>query len=166
MPNSPDLPIAIISATGPSVISTSLVPPSSKLLRTTVMDKDNLLLAEVSSNKDVTAVRQLLAANAEARCLVEFHSGNNICIMTLREDGFVWNQESFIRRHSGLYDGVARRNPFLRRMHNSPRYTSDSSQAASDDHDDDNDNDAGELMQIETVSVHEIRHEDCPRLYY
>ncbi|KAJ2754779.1 hypothetical protein GGI19_002162 [Coemansia pectinata] len=169
----PESPIVIISTNGPSVLSTSLVPDSSQLLRTPVIDcSDDMLVAQIASNRDVADVRQLLTKNTNARCLVQFSSGSGVSIMTLRDDGFVWNQEIFLPRHSGEYASVARRNPFLRRMHNSPRYSTvsstDSSTDSSDssssrqsseqsDPEEDEETDEGELMMIDVVSVHEIR---------
>ncbi|KAJ1900502.1 hypothetical protein GGI08_005659 [Coemansia sp. S2] len=162
----PESPIVIISTNGPSVLSTSLAPDSSQLLRTPVMDiSDDVLVAHISSNRDVADVRQLLTKNANARCLVQFSSGSGVSIMTLRDDGFVWNQEIFLSRHSGEYASVARRNPFLRRMHNSPRHSSAGSTDNSDsssfhqssDPEEDEETDEGELMMIDVVSVHEIR---------
>ncbi|KAJ2065579.1 hypothetical protein GGI17_000123 [Coemansia sp. S146] len=164
----PESPIVIISTNGPSVLSTSLVPDSSQLLRTPVIDcSDDMLVAQIASNRDVADVRQLLTKNANARCLVQFSSGSGVSIMTLRDDGFVWNQEIFLPRHSGEYASVARRNPFLRRMHNSPRYSTASSTDSSDssshqsseqsDPEENEETDEGELMMIDIVSVHEIR---------
>ncbi|KAJ1668998.1 hypothetical protein GGF38_002594 [Coemansia sp. RSA 25] len=166
----PESPIVIISTSGPSVLSASLVPDSSRLLRTPVVaSSDNMLIAQIASNRDVADVRQLLTKNVHARCLVQFNSGSGVCIMTLRDDGFVWNQEIFLPRHSGQYSSVAKRNPFLRRMYNSPRYSSDSSKSSleshkqgdtndcDDDYEDDANDDEGDFMLLDNVSVHEIR---------
>ncbi|KAJ2489482.1 hypothetical protein IWW37_003945 [Coemansia sp. RSA 2050] len=165
----PDSPIVIISTNGPSILSTSLVPDSSQLVWVPVTaSSDDMLVAQVSSSRDVADVRQLLTKNIDARCLVQFSTGSGVSIMTLRDDGFVWNQEIFLSRNSCEYASVARRNPFLRRMHNSPRYSSASSSGSRDssssssssrhsseqsDHEDD---DEGELMMVDTVTVHEI----------
>ncbi|KAJ2822226.1 hypothetical protein FBU31_004655, partial [Coemansia sp. 'formosensis'] len=154
----PESPLIIISTDGPSVLSKSLVPDSSQLLRSPVIaSSDDMLVAQISSNKDVADVRQLLTKNTNARCLVQFRSGSGVSIMTLRDDGFVWNQEKFLPRHSGQYANVARRNPFLRRMHNLPRPSSASRSDSSlshhsseqSSHEDDDDSEEGELMMVD-----------------
>ncbi|KAJ1947418.1 hypothetical protein FBU59_001877, partial [Linderina macrospora] len=168
--------IAIISTRGPSVVSSSLLAPQSRLRRTSLparnpcaglysdgpdsdMDdmggqssagKDmssSLLVTYINSGRDITSVRDGLIKNPDARCLVEFYSdgGRQPCIMTLREDGFVWNQEIFLNRWSSQYESVARRNPFMQKMSNS---------AADESLDD------GELMAIDNINVHEIFPED------
>ncbi|KAJ2747867.1 hypothetical protein GGI20_000162 [Coemansia sp. BCRC 34301] len=169
LPDVSESPLVIISTNGPSVLSSSLVPDPSQLLRTPVVAScDSMLVAQISSDRDVADVRQLLAKNIHARCLVQFSSGSSVCIMTLRDDGFVWNQDVFLSRHAGQYTSVAKRNPFLSRMYNSPHYSSDSSsleQNVANSNDDsyeryDNDNDGGsegDFMLLDNVAVHEIR---------
>ncbi|KAJ1952382.1 hypothetical protein EC988_003587 [Linderina pennispora] len=175
--------IAIISTRGPSVVSSSLLAPQSRLRRASLparnpcaglysdgpesdmddigarsgqsgadSDLSSLLVTYISGGRDITSVRDGLIKNPEARCLVEFYSdsGRQPCIMTLREDGFVWNQEIFLNRWSSQYESVARRNPFMQKMSNSI-----AEESLGD----------GELMAIDNINVHEIFPEDCPRLF-
>ncbi|KAJ2453991.1 hypothetical protein EV183_001831 [Coemansia sp. RSA 2336] len=181
-------PIAIISTRGPSVLSAVLAPPQSRLRRTSLLaaslrlcmphDSDaaasdspasgssrkrrrhpgkrraarrsrvkpwTLLVADIASG-DLADVRDALQANLDARCLVEFHGDQHPCLMTLCQDGFVWNQEAFIDRQSGQFEQVARRNPFMHIARGSDR-------------------NAVEMVQLHPTTVHEIRREDCPRLF-
>ncbi|KAJ2345414.1 hypothetical protein GGF43_005225, partial [Coemansia sp. RSA 2618] len=71
------------------------------------------------------------------------------CIMTLCQDGFVWNQEAFLDRRSGQFDSVARHNPF---MHSASGFDQDVGGGS-------------EMVQLYPTTVHEIRDEDCPRLF-
>ncbi|KAJ1779571.1 hypothetical protein GGF48_000590 [Coemansia sp. RSA 921] len=109
----------------------------------------SLLVADIASRSDLAEMRQALELNPDARCSVEF-SGDyqHPCIMTLCQDGFVWNQEAFLDRRSGQFESVARRNPFMHSVNSS-------------------DHDAGggsEMVQLYPTTVHEIHDEDCPRL--
>ncbi|KAI9479359.1 hypothetical protein LPJ78_000708 [Coemansia sp. RSA 989] len=182
-------PIAIISTRGPSVLSAVLAPPQSRLRRTSLLagslrlsvpqDSDaagcsdssaggssrkrrrhhgkkrpgkrsrvkpwTLLVADIASG-DLAEVREALQSNLDARCLVEFCGDQHPCLMTLCQDGFVWNQEAFIDRQSRQFEQVARRNPFM-------HVAAGSSQSAL------------EMVQLYPTTVHEIRREDCPRLF-
>ncbi|KAJ1958631.1 hypothetical protein GGI12_004683, partial [Dipsacomyces acuminosporus] len=132
------------------------VPPSS------------LLVTDISCRRDVISMREGLNSNPEAQCLVEFCIGQVPCIMTLRESGFVWNQEIFVGRWSSQYESVAKHNPFLRRI------TGQLDQQASTladyemeeiEGEEEEEYGEGELLPIDNITVHEIHPEDCPRLF-
>ncbi|KAI9503275.1 hypothetical protein GGI25_002796 [Coemansia spiralis] len=125
-----------------------------------------LLVSSIAEGRDVAEVRQALADSPEARCLVEYHNGYSTCIMTLRDDGFVWNLEAFLDPRSSQYNAVARRSPFMQRIgkpQSVPAGDSSSSQNSNDGGDDDRSNGA-DMLQFDSVTVHEIYHEDCLRL--
>ncbi|KAJ1735834.1 hypothetical protein LPJ61_000340 [Coemansia biformis] len=203
-------PIAIISARGPSVLSASLVPPQSRLRKTSLLARDprirapvaskggrgssdsdsnsdgerpatkrrrsglavaaapigpsSLLVADIAGGRHKDDVRHALETNPDARCLVEFCADDHqACIMTLYEDGFVWNQEAFLDRRSQNFEAVARQNPFMRCVRSASR------QADGSGSDSDASSSAGSgsstMVQMYAVTVHEIRGEDCPRLF-
>ncbi|KAJ2556944.1 hypothetical protein EV175_001659 [Coemansia sp. RSA 1933] len=112
----------------------------------------DLLVSSIDSGRDAADVRSALVNSPEARCLVEYHSGAGTFITTLRDDGFVWNLSALLDPHSAQFNAVARRSPFMRRF----RRQTDSSHA------DGTSDDVGDLFQVDCVTVHEIRHEDCP----
>ncbi|KAJ2780735.1 hypothetical protein H4R18_003286 [Coemansia javaensis] len=126
----------------------------------------SLLVADIRCARAVEDVRRALEATPGARCLVEFAGdGQSPCIMTLYEDGFVWNQEAFLDRRSGCFDSVARRNPFMRSI-----CSSSSSSAGAGAGDASSEADGGGprgpwMVQAYATAVHEIRDEDCPRLF-
>ncbi|KAJ2121169.1 hypothetical protein IW147_004471 [Coemansia sp. RSA 720] len=109
----------------------------------------SLLVADITTSSDLAEMRQALELNPDARCLVEF-SGDyqHPSIMTLCQDGFVWNQEAFLDRRSGQFESVARRNPFMHSVSGSDHGAGGGS----------------EMVQLYPTTVHEIHDEDCPRL--
>ncbi|KAJ1902685.1 hypothetical protein LPJ81_003471 [Coemansia sp. IMI 209127] len=183
-------PLAIISTYGPSVLSAGLLPPGSHLQRMALLADNpfvrisdtkpaeppegskkrgkmrrqrsnrrvcaakstDLLVSSIDNRRDAADVQCALVNSPEARCLVEYHSGAGTCITTLRDDGFVWNLSALLDPHSAQFSAVARHSPFMRRFRRP--------EAAQTN--DDISDDVGDLLQVDCVTVHEIRHEDCP----
>ncbi|KAJ1836028.1 hypothetical protein LPJ63_000656 [Coemansia sp. RSA 2711] len=111
----------------------------------------SLLVADIASSHDVSEVRQALERNPDAHCLVEISGDcHHPCLMTLSQDGFVWNMEAFVDRRSGQFESVARRNPFMQCVEARGQ---------------DADGGRSEMVQLYHTTVHEIRDEDCPRLF-
>ncbi|KAJ2615513.1 hypothetical protein H4S08_001196 [Coemansia sp. RSA 1365] len=145
----------------------------------------SLLVADIASHRDVQCMRLALAADPNAHCLVEFTSdGCHPCIMTLCQDGFIWNQEAFIDRRSGQFGAVARRNPFMRFAHSSGNlsnsegsdkssgsdaesYSGSDSESPSRDSESESNisTSSSEMVPLYVTTVHEIHSEDCPRLF-
>ncbi|KAJ2700046.1 hypothetical protein H4R19_005494 [Coemansia spiralis] len=121
-----------------------------------------LLVASTAGGRHKEDVRRALETHPEARCLVEFCAdGHPPCIMTLYEDGFVWNQEVFLDRRSRDFETVARQNPFMHCVRSPAVADADADADGSD-----SDGGSGSTMvQVYATTVHEIREEDCPRLF-
>ncbi|PIA17842.1 hypothetical protein COEREDRAFT_85729 [Coemansia reversa NRRL 1564] len=150
-----------------------------------VITPSSLLVADIASHRDVQCMRLALAADPNAHCLVEFTSdGCYPCIMTLCQDGFIWNQEAFLDRRSSQFGAVARRNPFMRFAHSSGNLSSsegsdgisgsdtescsdsDSESPSSDSEPESSFNtSSSEMVPLYVTTVHEIHSEDCPRLF-
>ncbi|KAJ2768227.1 hypothetical protein IWQ56_003024, partial [Coemansia nantahalensis] len=136
-----------------------------KRRRVMPMAPSPLLVANTAGGRHKEDVRRALETHPEARCLVEFcGDSQQPCIMTLYEDGFVWNQEAFLDRRSRQFESVARQNPFMLCLRG-PALAD-----AGSDSDSDGGGAAGPgvsdtMIQVYPATVHEIRHEDCPRLF-
>ncbi|KAJ2080112.1 hypothetical protein H4R24_003317 [Coemansia sp. RSA 988] len=137
----------------------------------------SLLVADIASHRDVQYMRSALAADPNARCLVEFTGdGCHPCIMTLCQDGFIWNQEAFVDRRSAQFGAVARRNPFMRFAHasgdpNGSEISGSSSSNDSESYNSDSEAESdfstasSEMVPLYVTTVHEIHSEDCPSLF-